>query len=421
MPSPPGFPRSLLTQPWSARLAHFQRYTVAHPRLIEAKEKLVAAIQNSEPNSLVFVFGPTGVGKTTLRLKAEQILTAELREELEQDRGRLAVVSVEAVAPESGSFSWRDHFKRLLLQMNEPLIEYKQDLQTGFVMRSPPRPKPTAGEYRYGVEQALRFRRPAAVMIDEAQHLAKIASGRRLLDQLDVIKSIANQTQTIHVLYGTYDLLAFRNLNGQLSRRSIDIHFSRYRAKCAADRKAFVNVLNSFAQQLPVPDPPDLSHDWEFLYERSIGCVGVVKQWLIRALSVALRTGEATLSRRNLETQAPSVAQADKIVSEASEGEMRLVDSNEAAQRLREQLGLAPLKLSRQSADNKRQPVQALGPPNQPPTWASKASAGRRRKTGTPACCPRLRLGALPRSRSRREAGSIRWRRLESALPSLRV
>jgi hypothetical protein len=361
------------------------------------------------------------VGKTTLRLKAEQILTAELREELEQDRGRLAVVSVEAVAPESGSFSWRDHFKRLLLQMNEPLIEYKQDLQTGFVMRSPPRPKPTAGEYRYGVEQALRFRRPAAVMIDEAQHLAKIASGRRILDQLDVIKSIANQTQTIHVLYGTYDLLAFRNLNGQLSRRSIDIHFSRYRAECAADRKAFVNVLNSFAQQLPVPDPPDLSHDWEFLYERSIGCVGVVKQWLIRALSVALRTGEATLSRRNLVTQAPSVAQADKIVSEASEGEMRLVDSNEAAQRLREQLGLAPLKLSRQSADNKRQPVQALGPPNQPPTWASKASAGRRRKTGTPACCPRLRLGALPRSRSRREAGSIRWRRLESALPSLRV
>src|SRR5229473_3431216 len=104
MASPPGFPRSLLTEPWTVRLAHFQRYTVAHPRLIEAKEKLVAAIQNSEPNSLVLVFGPTGVGKTTLRLKAEQILTAEMRVELEQDRGRLPVVSVEAVAPESGVF-----------------------------------------------------------------------------------------------------------------------------------------------------------------------------------------------------------------------------------------------------------------------------------------------------------------------------
>jgi len=358
MALPPGFPRSLLMEPWSARLAHFQRYTVAHPRLIEAKQKLVAAIQNSEPNSLVFVFGPTGVGKTTLRLKAEQILAAELRAELELDRGRLAVVSVEAIAPESGSFSWRDHFKRILLQMNEPLIECKQEL-TAFVVRSPARPKPTTGEYRYGVEQALRFRRPAAVMIDEAQHIAKIASGRRLLDQLDVIKSIANQTQTVHVLYGTYDLLAFRNLNGQLSRRSIDVHFPRYRAESSADRKAFVSILHSFAQQLPLPEPPEFGNDWEFLYERSVGCVGVLKQWLVRALSVALRTGEATLSRRNLEHQAPSITQADKILSEASEGEMRLMDTNEAASRLREQLGLVPQIRSQQVAGNAKQPAQA--------------------------------------------------------------
>jgi hypothetical protein len=47
MASPPGFPRSLLTEPWSARLAHFQRYTVAHPRLIEAKEKLVPEPPNT--------------------------------------------------------------------------------------------------------------------------------------------------------------------------------------------------------------------------------------------------------------------------------------------------------------------------------------------------------------------------------------
>src|SRR5260370_13783595 len=130
MASSPGFPRSLLTEPWSTRLAHFQRYTVAHPRLIEAKEKLVAAIQNSEPNSLVFVFGPTGVGKTTLRLKAEQIITAELRAELESDRGRLAVVSVEAVAPESGSFSWGGHFSRGFFQIAQTLLATKHDFLT---------------------------------------------------------------------------------------------------------------------------------------------------------------------------------------------------------------------------------------------------------------------------------------------------
>jgi hypothetical protein len=113
MASPPGFTRQLLAEPWRARLACFQRYTVAHPKLIDAKERLVAALHNSEPNFLVFVFGPTGVGKTTLRLKPEQILTEDWYEELQRDRGRLAVVSVEAVASASGGFAWRDHFERL--------------------------------------------------------------------------------------------------------------------------------------------------------------------------------------------------------------------------------------------------------------------------------------------------------------------
>jgi hypothetical protein len=52
-----GFPRELLTRPSAERLAYFRAYTVAHPLLAEAKEKLMASISESEPNSLVFVLG----------------------------------------------------------------------------------------------------------------------------------------------------------------------------------------------------------------------------------------------------------------------------------------------------------------------------------------------------------------------------
>ena len=79
-----------------------------------------------------------------------------------------------------------------------------------------------------------------------------MGSGRRLSDQLDVIKSIANCTGTVHVLLGTYGLLAFRNLSAQLSRRSVDIHFPRYRADDPEDLKAFMTVLRSFEQHLPL-------------------------------------------------------------------------------------------------------------------------------------------------------------------------
>jgi hypothetical protein len=35
---------------WTARLKQFQEYTVAHPHLVEAKDRLVAAIRESAPN-----------------------------------------------------------------------------------------------------------------------------------------------------------------------------------------------------------------------------------------------------------------------------------------------------------------------------------------------------------------------------------
>jgi hypothetical protein len=187
----------------------------------------------------------------------------------------------------------------------------------------------------------LRFRRPAAVMIDEAQHLGKVASGRRLLDQLDVIKSIANRTNTVHVLFGTYDLLAFRNLSGQLSRRSVDLHFPRYRAHDAEDRKIFVNIVHSFQKKLPLPEPPNLVRHWELLYERTSGCVGMLKQWLVKALAAALRRGDSTISVSDLEAHALSIAQCDRILSEITEGEARLNEGDGARSKLRARLGLA--------------------------------------------------------------------------------
>jgi hypothetical protein len=197
------------------------------------------------------------------------------------------------------------------------------------------------------VEQALRYRSPVAVFIDEAQHLARIASGRKLSDQLDVIKSIANRTQTVHVLVGTYELLPFRNLSGQLSRRSVDIHFPRYAAESREDLQVFKNVLLTFHDQLPLLDGFDLVSGWDFMYERSAGCVGILKEWLMRAAVAAIKSGQGAILRKHLEDTALSIGQCEKIVTEAREGEMRLADGVQSRSRLRSLLGLGANLLER--------------------------------------------------------------------------
>jgi len=129
-------------------------------------------------------------------------------------------------------------------------------------------------------------------------------------------------------------------LSAQLSRRSVDIHFPRYRSDDPEDLKAFRTVLHSFELHLPLSEPPDLVSEWEYLYERSIGCVGVLKEWLMRALAGVLRKDANVLTLRDLESHALNVAQCDKMLAEVLEGETRLLESSGERARLRTRLGL---------------------------------------------------------------------------------
>jgi flagellar biosynthesis GTPase FlhF len=70
------FPRELLEQPPSARLAYFKAFTVAHPFLSQADTAVWNALREPAGALLIFVVGPTGVGKTTLLAHLEQRLVA---------------------------------------------------------------------------------------------------------------------------------------------------------------------------------------------------------------------------------------------------------------------------------------------------------------------------------------------------------
>jgi hypothetical protein len=109
-----------------------------------------------------------------------------------------------------------------------------------------------------------------------------------------------------------------------------------------SDRQVFLTVLHSFEKHLPLAEPPNLVEEWEYLYERSIGCVGVLKDWLVRALTAVLRRNAAVLTHKDLQAQALSASQCEKMLSETLEGEGRLLESAEARNRLRVRLGLSP-------------------------------------------------------------------------------
>ncbi len=340
----------LTAAPTSAEpLTGFKQYTMAHPKLKEMHEQVLRAIDEPGGVSLLFILGPTGVGKTTLVSRLMQQLTCDLQAELEQHRERVAVAAIEAEAPSHGNYDFKQHFKRSLKALNEILIDHRLEThrqtlearQQGAIFAYG---VTTAGALRGSLEDSLKRRRPAAFFIDEAHHLSKVSGGRKFQDQLDVIKSLANTTETLHVLVGTYELQALLNLSDQLSRRSRTFHFERYRSGQASDVKIFQNILWNFQQRLPFSRQQDLRGHAAYLMERSLGCVGILKGWFVRAAGLALEEKADTLTMRHLEQHQPTDAAWRSMATALLEGEESLRDSKADIEsrrlRLQEEVGI---------------------------------------------------------------------------------
>ncbi len=306
------FPRDLLQRPQHDRVAYFQQYTMAHPKLLLAFEKLTHAIDDPATVALIFLFGPTGVGKTTLlRRMTTKLLTSNI-EKMEQDKGFIPIAGIEAATPEFSNFNWKDFYSRALTVLQDPCLELPGYGQV------------TNSKLKTSLEAALKYRQLQVFCIDEAQNLSKVASGGKLRDQTDCIKSLANFTAVKFVLAGTYDLLILRNLSAQLCRRSLDIHLERYKAENPEDLKAFRGIVQTFQRHLPLEVEPDLLKHWDFCYERSFGCVGILKDWLSRAFFCASSQGAKTLTIKHLQSSAYSTEQCMIIVTETKHGEKQL-------------------------------------------------------------------------------------------------
>src|SRR3989441_2467399 len=263
--APESFPPELLAQPVGARLEYFeQRCLISHPRLQEALETILQSIcppgegaSRSRPGTMVLVIGPPRVGKTTLIRLLEERLLAQAIGQMERNPGFIPFASITTAGPDASRFDWRTYYRAVLRGLRDPFVD-------GKIARIRER------EVREAMESALLHRRPIAVIVDEAHHLAKTSSGRHLQDNLDQLKYFENLTGVSHLLVGTYDLRPFRKVNAQLACRSVDVHFSRYDAAKDDDAQIFRSVLWALQRQVPVQQEPQLVDQWEFLYARSI-------------------------------------------------------------------------------------------------------------------------------------------------------
>lgn len=324
-----------------AAIKAFARVTLNHSNLELAIKRLGLAVNQADRGSMVFMFGPTGVGKSTLVSHMCAKLDKELRQQGGYDDSTLPAVVIEAPYSDAREFSWKEFYIRALKRLHDPLPGKKiDDPRCSAIFGILNEHRQTGHALRMAFENALEYRKVRVLVIDEAHHVAKGASRNGLKEQLEYIKSLANLTEKIIVLVGTYELLSFRNLSGQLSRRSLDVHFRRYNLNNRADYQVFCRIVKSFASKLPIPCDFELGKMVEDLYVGSLGCVGILSGWLARAMTLAVEEGNGMLRKQDLLQSMSSHDQMSKMIDELLEGEQLLTPPQNSFSTLKARLGV---------------------------------------------------------------------------------
>jgi len=320
-------------------LTAFDTLIVGHTRLIATLDEILNILSVSDKPLVLGVIGPTGVGKSTLlHLVKRRFLELSL-EEMEGDPGFIPVADVIAMASELQGFQWEDYYAHTLEALQEPLIDAKELHPHHYQQTySPGKPSRVTLALRYALEKCLQYRRTKVLLIDEAQHIARMAKGVTINDHAHNVMTLVKASKTTHILFGNYEVLDLLHAIEALGATVKVIRFQNYRWQDTGDRFDFERLVFSFKLHLPFAETPN-STLTSNLYRGCCGCAGILKLWLADSLRTILQKGEKTLTHTQLDLNAVEKPKLLQIAREIKAEDMAfdnirrrksMYDTNEA-------------------------------------------------------------------------------------------
>ena len=306
-------------------LEEFKRLRIDHPKMLYVQEQAENALMSRDGSFLLLVIGPTHVGKSSLLKR----LVYERLERLKRE-GLLPDWAVPALyfelIPGDKSFSWKANIESLLIEQKEILTNFKveyPDRREGTFSGKPPglSGRPTEHALRRTLENFLHQKKVEFMCLDEAANLLHLGSGKRLRHQADFLKSIANRSRAKIILGGSFDVYPLIGQTAQLSSRSEIVNFDRYDPSDESDQEAFFGILCTFESFLPFPEKENtLTPYLSLLMENSVGCVGLLKKVLDRAVTHSLAVGDPKITEESLMKNLNSKLLVDQALKEVESG-----------------------------------------------------------------------------------------------------
>lgn len=314
------FPESLKSADDETKKEYFsKKFVMMHERIKSINNKINSEFFNSLEQQIALVVGPTGVGKTCL---AQAMMKSCYKNIPDSDRYKnLPMVYYEPDVNSVGKFSWKDFYRELLLaigELNHIRVYGCPEPAGEYGARKYVAKNRKESELKSDLQNRLKEYGVKYFLLDEIQHIFKYG-GKSEDRSLDILKSISNKSGCRFIGLGTYEILFSLDKSAQIARRSLNIEFSSYMYDCDSEITQFQSAFMGLLAHIPIQLSSDVGSSVEEVFIGCCGCIGVLKEWLNRALVIALED-DSQLSMKHLRKTRLKGNQLIPIAQEIKEG-----------------------------------------------------------------------------------------------------
>jgi len=298
-------------------IERLNRIVVEHRKYRETKHEILGQIQASPYGEIIMCIAPTGAGKTTM--------ITDIIGDYRQMRCNGSIsdnppIAFEAPVPLDRGYPWRTHYIQLLDALGEIGSDQRIAATTRAQGKSDGPNAPSINgaridDLRRAADSALYDRDPAAVFVDEAQHMGASPQGRVAANNLDAVKQHKNAVDVPWVMYGTYQAQQMLATTGQMARRVRLLYLAPYYPS-VQERAEFANIMARVIEQSGMGVTFTIHAHEEDLHRRSVGCVGLFCSWLVRAMARATYWERPKVYWRDMEATAHRPWELDTIRAE---------------------------------------------------------------------------------------------------------
>lgn len=298
-------------------------FRIAHRNWQEAVATLFMLLTTASPGEVVVVTGPSRCGKTRL---IDHVCDLLFPDKSVFAGGKMPYVIVDAVnSGPNGSFSTKSFTLRMLEAIKHPFYSINiDDLDQISEYKLLKMDRSTEAALRIALERAFIIRGVLYLFIDEAQHASyatKGAMGAHAV--LDSWKCFAKSTQVVLVIVGAYPILGILQNSPHMLGRKHQVHLPRYYST-EKDLKEFVGIIDAYEIKLNrMGLTVDLKIHTKLLYTGSLGCIGLLRAWLMRAYAYAKAQDISITEKLLLDVKLPD-SDLVEIAKEIEQGEMIL-------------------------------------------------------------------------------------------------